>query len=850
MKKFFPRVLSILMIVFMQAVISQSATLLPTSNAPLPQWKAPPFMGKDFWVWLNHPERYAEQMQKVLTEPMTQNTVKSFSLGTSLFERNKPLYNRLLIREITFYDGKRKVAAKAKVDAWAEHAEIKYLQRIYDGDDSAQSACFSAPALAGKDQVGWFSFTFDKAQRIDKVVVHSGRARVEGASDHVHLASRFVLQAHIDGEWQDLPETARKNNLDPAIAVSFKAVRSTAFRLYVYEQTTPLVVSGKLLFEREFPSDVPFSVSARASRPPFNCFEDCLYDSSGYQEWKEKHPNFIGFDVATEWDNEYINYLCFPADLDQTMNRLGCSNTVKKKVREKIYHPKDRQAALSGLHTYYQAIRKHFFDDTDKMMFFDCLMAFNHYAMEWGGGIATIETTSSGSHRHQPQMMFARGASRQYRKAWSWYVALGYNGRDENGKVVYTDPEYTGFRSGGPDWGISTSLNMRDRYVAYFSGANHLRCEVWPFAYCQDKDGDGIWELSPHGEVMKEWDAFVRNNPRGYSYAPVALCLPFDHGQSPILGGKIWGRVNAERSDHQVEACLRTLVPWNAHRGGQEWAYSNSPYGDLYDIILPETPKGAASLEVLNLYKVLFFAGNTGSSPEFVKRMHEYVEQGGTIVLNVKQLNPHFTEEFLGARLTGQRHVVQSPVKSLLDDSLISLPQKYSLDEIEMCGGQPILLDAQQRVVACLRNHGKGRVILTSTDYLMPDDIGNLNTPTHSKWHRGQPEFPLLQYLFARITSEILPFKIDGDIQFGLNQMPDGWLVYLINNEGIFKTIKEAQRIDPEKTSEVTLNLSHLPVVSVRELRSGQEVSPQTANNRYSFAVAPGDVRVLRVVCK
>ncbi|MFA6929054.1 MAG: hypothetical protein WCT05_01925 [Lentisphaeria bacterium] len=832
------------------SVLAAGENLLPPAPGPLVVWQAPAFMGKDFWVWLNMPERYAAAMQKVLQEPMTQDTVKTYDLGTSLFEREKPLYNRLLIREIALFDGDRNLSSLASVDGWADQAQIKYLERVCDGDPSPQSACFSAPALAGKDQGAWIAFTFAQPQRLDKVIISSGRERVAGSPDYVHLASRFVLQAKINGSWRNVPDTERKGNVHPEISLSFRPLSSDAFRLYVYEQSTPLLVSCQKLLEKDFPKTTPFCIGIRASRPPFNCFEDTLYDSEGYQQWKEQHPNFIGFDAASEWDNEFINFLAFPRDLDKIMTRSGSSNTVKKTIQEKIFQPRDRMSALAGLKTYHQAIVRHFFADTEKLIFMNCLMAFNHYAMEWGGGMISIETTSSGSHRHQPQMMFARGASRQYHKPWSWYIALGFNGRDDNGKLVYTDPVYTGQRSGGPDWGISPSLNMRDRYMAYLSGASHLRSEVWPHAYCQDKDGDGIWELSPHGEVMKEWDDFVRKNPRGHSYAPVALCLPFSHGQSPIMGGKIWGRIDAARSDHQVEACLRTLVPWNAHRGGQEWAYSNNPYGDLYDVILPAPPSGPVSLEILRQYQILFFAGDIDSSPEFAKRLQKYVFQGGTVVFNTQQLNAHFSSDFLGAQLSGRKLTLSSPVKSLLDQTLIPVPQAYSLEELKLTTARPILLDSADKVIACSQDYGKGRVLLTTTDFLMPDDIGRLDLPNHSKWSKGEPKFPLLEYLFGRISSEVLPFSLTGDIQFGVNQMPDGWLIYLINNEGIYKKIKEPQRLDPNKTASVNIQLKKLQTTAIRELRSGEAIPWQQDSNSFTVKVAPGDVRVYRIFCE
>ena len=68
------------------------------------------------------------------------------------------------------------------------------------------------------------------------------------------------------------------------------------------------------------------------------------------------------------------------------------------------------------------------------------------------------------------------------------------------------------------------------------------------------------------------------------------------------------------------------------------------------------------------------------------------------------------------------------------------------------------------------------------------------------------------------IVKETLPIEIAGDaIQFQINRTPQGWLVELINNQGIIKKPDEAAAIAPNALARVSLK----PLVSCSAATNG-----------------------------
>ncbi len=809
-----------------------------------------PIMGKNLW---NHAPvvgvPFQKELREVAKEPMTQVSLAVTPyLGKSLFESDPPLNTRLLIREIELFDSSgRNRAPDAAVSGEAKNAEVRYPGRVNDGDSSLRSLSYSAPPKQRENQEGAYTFEFKAPVALEKAVIKSGRPRSESDKEYAQIISDFSIQIPKDGKWIDLPGGIVKNNDKPECEVVFQPVTTKTVRVVLYGQASVMKVSIKKFASIPIPGDRPFILNVNASRLPYNCFENYSVDKTGFNEWKKAHPDFLGFYVA-EWGWDFMNFINFKktGNLEKQLKDYGASAYLIRKADDILADFNSREKAMKYFRAYYDAIRKHYFNDPKSLCFIDCSRALSHYAMDWGCNYYLIETTASGYHRHQVQMYFIRGASHQFGVPWGWYIAVGMN--HANG---YTDPDYLGKWSmgkAGGAGGISPSLNRRDRYLAWFAGAGLVMNEVWPYAYCEDPDKNGVWTLSPHGKVMKEWYDFTqKHSDRGVSYAPVALGLQYDHFVSPINGGKIFGTFPQERGDLMTEGILRTIVPYKFGLSGQEWSLSETPYGDICEVILPDTPKGPVGMNVLRNYRVLFLSGKFDPDRAFAARLMEYVRKGGTLVINTSQLGKNLPPEFLGVQPTGEKALVANPVLSQQGKEVFRLPAPYEFEKVKLKGAEPLLTDSQRNVLVSLNRYGKGNVILTTPDDLIPKDTGDPNTPSWAKWGRDV-RFPFMDWLMERISREVLPLSVHGKIQYGLNVVKDGLLLYLINNYGIQKTALTEQKIDPTQTVSVQVDLRKLNVKEVTELRSEKKIAVRP-DHTFEVTVPPGEVAVIRIPC-
>ena len=122
--------------------------------------------------------------------------------------------------------------------------------------------------------------------------------------------------------------------------------------------------------------------------------------------------------------------------------------------------------------------------------------------------------------------------------------------------------------------------------------------------------------------------------------------------------------------------------------------------------------------------------------------------------------------------------------------------------------------DAKGGVLASVHGFGRGRVVLTAVDYLLPRKPASFAGTTTT--------MPLVELLMRQIVSEVLPVEVQGDVEYGLNRVADGWWLYLINNRGVTKFTKTPEELNPAETAHVTVDLRALPVAGVRELLRGQ----------------------------
>ena len=471
------------------------------------------------------------------------------------------------------------------------------------------------------------------------------------------------------------------------------------------------------------------------------------------------------------------------------------------------------------------------------------------------------------------KVAFARGAGRQYKKPWGAYIAC-YSGDIRCGPpTVYglLCPEairsYNIHRGMvGTHTGSSLSQQKRVLYLPYMAGANVIRQENdhfygsiyvanYDFKDIEDTDfsvrslRDKPYCLSPLGAVYKElYDNIVKKHDRGTAYTPIALVFDRYHGcvtgynVDHILAMK---HLPYQKGDHMMRGVLHTLFPTDPvleehekrNKVGWEATMSSSPFGDIFDVITND-----ALEDTLQSYPILFITGRVDMDKGFGKRLINYVKEGGTLIINTEQVTPEFPSSFLGARLTKQM-IKGKSFFSYLDGVRIKEDTEFIFEKIEPTTAIPIVvcLDSGKPLpLLTLNKYGKGRVILSAPSYLQAT---------------GLPHYRMLKlfsYLMEKVKEELVPFSWDGWIECLINRNKTGWIVTLINNEGVIKneSFYKKEYIRSDKVQKVTLTFKSDKVKEINEWTEEKVLTGLKGygETKVKITIPPGEIRIVEFV--
>jgi hypothetical protein len=169
------------------------------------------------------------------------------------------------------------------------------------------------------------------------------------------------------------------------------------------------------------------------------------------------------------------------------------------------------------------------------------------------------------------------------------------------------------------------------------------------------------------------------------------------------------------------------------------------------------------------------------------------------------------------------------------------------MEVVKLEGATSLLADADGNVLACTNQFGKGNVILSTVRWMVPkDDLASKRGDCLTKMVYGR-RFPLIEFFLKEFVSETLPMEVRGDIQYGMNRLADGWLVYLINNKGVTKFTNKAQSLDVSKTAKVQVSLRKIRAETITELRRQEAIQVEHGSNSFTIEVPPGGIRVVRI---
>jgi len=231
---------------------------------------------------------------------------------------------------------------------------------------------------------------------------------------------------------------------------------------------------------------------------------------------------------------------------------------------------------------------------------------------------------------------------------------------------------------------------------------------------------------------------------------------------------------------------------------------------------------------LLPSYRAVVVGGRIEWSDEWIKRITDYVRNGGTLVLNAAQAK-RLPEQFLGVRLlneTGEAHNAQCLAAGEEPQDLKS--QIFRFERIELKGATTLITIPESDPLVTVNKVGKGSVVFVA----VPDLLGEDERMT-----------PLAAHLLTHVFADAVPLKVGGDVEYLINRTANSWVVTLLNNNGVFKTQQGMAQVD--RSAYVNVTISGKQIQRATEWTNDAVLKPN--NGVVSVQIPPGGLAIVEI---
>ncbi len=482
--------------------------------------------------------------------------------------------------------------------------------------------------------------------------------------------------------------------------------------------------------------------------------------------------------------------------------------------------------------------------------------SFAHALTDWGVRLLGIETAAV-----QPmfgmRVAFTRGAVRQNGGSFLYYHApnFGDTATTFTKQQNFAGPDNFFHSRYGATMGPSLSWYRKSYYFYYMSGASAIYLEQGGDQFFKPGPGEHEFQLNPLGKITEEFMRFAEKHPdRGAPFTPVAFLLDPAHGwdmtdypQWPFQVSPI------NRSDRALRelfgvAYFPGLVNEGEPATADRQAFVNGIFGDIFDVLVAsDSPATGPTVKkdqrlnsrepaaLLDSYRAVVVGGHIDWSPQWVLRLTNYVKGGGTVVINAAQITG-LPSELLGVKplgSTGEAHKANCLSPGEVAQDLHG--QIFRYEKIELRGAQALITTANGEPLVTVNKVGQGRVIFSTVADLLGEDERVTTFAAH-----------LLAHVFADAT----PVKVRGDVEYLINRNSNGWVVSLLNNNGVFKPQQGLAQVDRSAVATATISLRGAAVSRGREWISDRVLEINRATgmpDSVTVKIAPGGVAIVEL---
>ncbi|MBD0373483.1 MAG: hypothetical protein ICV60_21800 [Pyrinomonadaceae bacterium] len=467
--------------------------------------------------------------------------------------------------------------------------------------------------------------------------------------------------------------------------------------------------------------------------------------------------------------------------------------------------------------------------------------SFAHALGEWGERIIGLETAAV-----QPgfamRFAFTRGAARQFNASTFYYHApnFGDTATVFTQKMSYAGPDNFFHTRYGATMGPSLSWYRKSYYHYYMAGASAIYLEQGGDQFFKPGPGEHPFQLNPLGRITDEFMRFVERHPyRGTPYTPVAFLLDPAHGWE-MTDYPHWpfGVSQLNRSDRALRELFgAAYYPMPVVEGepatGDRQAFINAVFGDIFDVLVASDKRADA----IDAYRAVVVGGHIEWSRAWAQKLSDYVRRGGVVVLNTEQLKG------LPASLTGvgirSDSGEASEARCLIggEENSSLRGQVFRYHRIAKDSNVKVLMETLDGdPLVTVNKVGRGRVILVT----VPDMLGLDERLT-----------PFAAHLLAHLFTDATPVEVRGDVEHLVNRTERGWLVTLINNQGVYKPQQGMARVDRRAVVEVSISLRGTrQITSAAEWTEDKKLATAQENGRDTIRLSlpPGAVQIVELI--
>ena len=459
--------------------------------------------------------------------------------------------------------------------------------------------------------------------------------------------------------------------------------------------------------------------------------------------------------------------------------------------------------------------------------------AYAHALSRWGVKLLGMETAAV-MPMWGMRIAFTRGAARQFGGAFLYYHApnFGDTATTFSKAQNFAGPDFFYHSRYGPTMGPSLSWYRKSYYLYYMAGASAIYLEQGADQFFKPGPGENPFQLNPLGRITDEFLRFAeKHSDRGTPYTPIAVVLDPAHGfemtdypQWPFEVSQI------DRGDRALRELFGVAYYPGLVVEGEPAIADRQPFvagvfGDVFDVLTTINKDFAA-------YRAVVLGGRA----EWNQNLDEYVRSGGTVVINAAQIR-NAPEQLLGVRPTNATAEADSahclsPGENAQDLS----GQMFRYEKVELKGASTLIAAPNGDPLVTINKVGKGSVVFSA----LPDLLGEDERVT-----------PFAAHMLTHVFVDATPVRVNGDVEYLINRNDSGWIVTLLNNNGIYKTQQGMAQVDRNAYVNVSISLRAENSLRGEKIQSASEwmsdAPLKVDASTVKLRIAPGGVAILEL---